>query len=148
MVTDRQTDTQTNPRCACAPRVKRRIYTTTYFVQIIKQATITTGYIKTFPSSTPLFIADPEPDKGGDKGKYYHKKPYPKPLPIWLWPLVAGQEARDGLDGEKGQKGWQGLPGETGPQGPRGIEEGEMGDEGDVGATGEMVNNVLISQAQ
>lgn len=72
--------------------------------------------------------------------------PWEKPLPIWLWPLIAGQDAKDGLDGEKGQKGWPGPPGEPGPPGPPGIEEGEMGDDGPPGPDGNPVSSYKSSR--
>ena len=76
------------------------------------------------------------PGKGGGP-------PSGKPLPIWLWPLIAGQDAKDGLDGEKGQKGWPGPPGVTGPPGPPGT-EGEQGDIGSPGADGDPVSVIAL----
>ena len=60
------------------------------------------------------------------------KEDHKKPLPIWLWPLIAGQESSDGRDGEKGQKGWQGRPGDTGAKGV----PGDQGPKGYMGLKG------------
>ena len=79
------------------------------------------------------------PGKGGGPFGKGGGPPWGKPLPIWLWPLIAGQDAKDGLDGEKGQKGWPGPPGVPGPPGPPGT-EGEQGDRGSPGVDGEPVS--------
>ena len=60
----------------------------------------------------------------------------PKPIPIWLWPLIRGVSGRDGMVGEKGEKGWPGLRGDTGRGGEPGLGKGEKGDRGMQGQPG------------
>ena len=64
----------------------------------------------------------------------------PRPVPLWLWPLIRGVGGVDGRSGEKGEKGWRGLLGDEGPRGEHGNEQGERGDTGATGAEGERVS--------
>lgn len=66
-----------------------------------------------------------------------------KPLPVWLWPLLSGQKARDGVDGEKGEKGWKGYEGGAGLPGPKG-EQGDVGETGEEGPQGPQVSRKCI----